>query len=131
MPNFPMVSAKKVLAKVIRNTGYKLPSVYHDDILEWIPEAINMLSTTQSLIIKSTPDQNCPGEVYVKNHVACLPYGFASILAVEDERGRRLPEGGDITDLRSTTKLSGARPDDARISTFAVNPLQHQTSDGT
>src|SRR5690606_17164371 len=76
-------------------------------------------------------DQNCPGEVYVKNHVACLPYGFASILAVEDERGRRLPEGGDITDLRSTTKLSGARPDDARISTFAVNPLQHQTSDGT
>src|SRR5687768_8370191 len=114
MPNHAMVSAKEVLARVIRNTGYKLPSVYHDDILEWMPEAIGMLSVTQSLVTESTGNVDCPGEIRISGHSACLPHGFVNIIAVEDEYGRRLPEGGDVTDLRSTSKLSALRSDEER-----------------
>jgi hypothetical protein len=36
MAQVPFTSAKQILARVARNTGGKLPSMYHDDILEWI-----------------------------------------------------------------------------------------------
>lgn len=130
MPHHAMVSAREILARVIRNTGYKLPSVYHDDILEWLPEAIGMLGVTQALEVIATGDVDCPGQIVTKNHAACLPAGLISIIAVEDEDGRRLPEGGDVTDLRSTSKFPSIRSSDERMTTFEVNPLLHQTSDG-
>jgi len=131
MPNFAMVSAKEILARVIRGTGYKLPSTYHDDILEWIPEGLGMLQVTNTLLITSTGDMNCPGEILLSNHCAALPCGFVTILAVEDENGYRLPEAGDITDFTSQTSKRHATQTAARVSTFSVNPFQHQTQDGT
>lgn len=131
MPKHAFVSGKEILARVIRALGYKLPGTYHDDILEWIPEGLGMLQVTNSLVTESSGDIDCPGEIQIRNHCAPLPCGFISILAVEDEGGRRLPEGGDVTDLRSETNLRQvreARP--ARSAVFEVNPYTHQTSDG-
>lgn len=133
MPKTAFVSGKEILARVIRALGYKLPSTYHDDILEWIPEGLGMIGVTNTLVTESSGDINCPGEILVSNHCAQLPCGFQYLLAVEDETGRRLPEGGDVTDLRSQSSLrhvgvgSSAEP---RVSVFEVNPYQHQTSDG-
>jgi hypothetical protein len=126
-----MVSAKEIIARVIRNTGYKLPSMYHDDLLEWIPEGINFLSVTPSMLTLSTGDCNTPNALEVVNHSAVLPRGFVTIMAVEDEYGHIIPEGGDITDLKSTTKNATVNPLTARQTTFNANPLSHQTSDGT
>lgn len=131
MPEHRMVSAKAVISDVVRNTGYKLPSMYHDDILEWIPEGINFLSVTPSMITLSTPSKDCPGELIVCNHSAPLPCGFVTIMAVEDENGRIIPEGGDVTDLRSTSKRASTAHNNERQTVFEVNPMLHQTSDGT
>lgn len=130
MPKHPLISAKTVLARTIRALGYKLPSSYVDDILEWIAEGLSMINITNALITTSSGDLNCPGELLVKNHCVSLPCGLVSILAVEDERGRRLPEGTDTTDLTSQTSLRHSRLDGARPNTFNVNPYVHQTQDG-
>lgn len=133
MAQVPFCSAKGVLAKVARNLGGNLPNQYHDDILEWVPEAIDMLSNTKTLETTSTAQKNCPGEYRTQNHVVCLPKDMCAILAVEDENGRIIPNGGDITDLSSPSNRyngdSAARQ--IRASVFEVNPLTHQTSDGT
>lgn len=130
MSKFPLVSAKTVLARTIRALGYKLPSTYVDDVLEWIAEGLGMIQVTNSLITTSTGNENCPGEIRIKNHCACLPCGLVSILAVEDEHGRRLPEGTDTTDITSQTSLRHHRLEEARPNTFNVNPYVHQTEDG-
>lgn len=121
------------MAKVIRNTGYKLPSIYHDDILEWIPEGLRMLGVTNAYVTKSTGNCNDPDALQVKNHCVRLPRGFQTILAVEDENGRIVSEGGDVTDLTnpSTRAHRGAVTEDIRPSVFNTNPNYHQTSDGT
>lgn len=125
-----LVSAKEILTRVIRATGKKLPSTYHDDVLEWIGEGLGMLQVTNSLQIASTGDIGCPGELWVKNHCVSLPCGFVTMIAVEDENGLRLPEGSDQTDLSSPTTRRHQTIADARASVFEVNPYQHQTSDG-
>lgn len=133
MPHFGFTSAKEVLARVIRGVGYKLPSVYHDDILEWLPEGINYIQTTTSLVTKSSGDMDCPDQIVTRNHCAPLPCGFVSILAVEDEHGLRLPEGSDITDitLQTSARHVGVGIEgEARITTFEANPLDYQTSTG-
>lgn len=130
MANYPLISAKIVLARTIRNLGYKLPSTYMDDILEWIPEAMGELEVTSSLIKTSTGNINCPGEILVSNHCAALPCGLRVIEAVEDEHGRRVPEGTDQTDITSQTSYRHSTTSTARVSTFNVNPFQHQTADG-
>jgi hypothetical protein len=124
-------SAKEILARVIRNTGNKIPSVYFDDILEWIPEAIDLLSNTKTLEINSTGSLGCADEEWVENHVICIPKDLVSIIAIEDENGRIIPEGSDITDLRSQTTRQHGTATDSRASVFSVNPLSHQTTDGT
>lgn len=133
MPKLRLVSAKEILARVIRGVGYKLPSIYYDDILEWLPEGLGMLQVTNTLITASTGDQGCPGEIITHNHCASLPVGFVSILAVEDSNGLRLPEGGDVTDITSQTSIRhlGIEASQPRTSVFEVNPYNHQTSDGT
>lgn len=133
MSKYRFVSAKEVLAKVIRGLNYRLPSTYADDILEWIPEGMGLLRVTNALVTTSTAEQYCPGELIVRNHCVELPCGFVSILALEDEYGRRIPEGGDVTDFSKQTSIrhrGAGTPNDARVSTFAVDPYTHQTSDG-
>ncbi len=125
-------SGKQVLAKVIRATGNKLPSVYFDDVMEWIPEAIDLLSNTKTMETASTGNVNCGGALEVKNHQVCLPKDLLSVLAVEDEFGFIIPEGGDISDVTNQSSQAHRQTTaDTRVSTFAVNPLQHQTSNGT
>jgi hypothetical protein len=121
MANVPFCSAKQVLARVMRNTGGKLPSVYHDDILEWIPEGIDLLMNTASVEVASTPSCGEPKALEVVNHVVCMPKDSCGLLAIEDEYGCIIPLGGDVTDLRSTSKRSGNPPDDARAAVFSVN----------
>jgi len=137
MPNYKLVSAKEILARVIRSLGYRLPSSYQDDILEWIPEGMGLIQVTNSLVVTSTGCPGEPDELIVKNHCVSLPCGFVNVLAMEDANGMRLPEGGDITDF---TKQSSARhigisesfnPGEPRVSVFEVNPFDHQTQDGT
>lgn len=135
MPHHREVSAKEIMARVIRNAGYKIPSVYHDDMLEWIPEAIGMLGATKYLETKSTGKIDQPGAINISNHFAPLPCGLITILAVEDKDGRLLPEGGDITDVTNATsqRHKGIADTDFEIrpTLFEVNPLDHQTQDGT
>lgn len=130
MPAHPFVSGKEILARVIRSLGYKLPSTYHDDILEWIPEGMGFLELTNSLVKTSSGNLNCPGELLVTNHCVPLPKGFIAMLAVEDEHGKRLPLGGDVTDITSPTSIRHQQANTARASVFEVNPYQHQTSNG-
>ncbi len=133
MANYPLVSAKQVLASTIRSLGYKLPSTYMDDILEWIPEAMGELEVTDSLVLTSTPDVDQGGALSVSNHCVCLPCGLRAIEAVEDERGNRLPLGADVTDISSPSSkrhVGVGRSGEPRVSAFEVNPYQHQTSDG-
>lgn len=135
MAKTPLCSAKEVLAKVIRNTGNKLPSVYFDDVLEWIPEGIDMLSTTKTLETASTPACGEGGSLKVVNYQVCLPKGLLAVLAVEDRHGMRVPEGGDVTDLSKPTTAYHTGSDNSqsavsRASVFEVNPLDHQTEGG-
>lgn len=130
MPKTTFISGKVVLANLIRGLGYKLPSSYADDVLEWIPEGMGLLQPTNSLVIKSTGDEGCPGELLVENHCVKLPCGFVYIIALEDEFGNRIPEGGDIRNLTSQSARFGPTSS-ARINVFGVNPNLHQTSDGT
>lgn len=130
MPKYPLVSGKIVIARVIRALGYKLPSNYIDDILEWTVEGLGMIQITNTLITTSTGDQDCPGEIITRNHCAPLPCGYVALLAVEDENGRRLPEGADVTDITSQTSLRHNFVDNFRANTFNVNPFLHQTEDG-
>lgn len=131
MAKYPLVSGKTILARVIRSLGYKLPAHYHDDVLEWIAEGLGMMQVTNSLIIRSTGDEACPGEISIQNHCASLPCGFVSIIAVEDSTGVRLPEGGDQTNLMSETSARSVNKTLAtRVSSFQVDPYVHQTSTG-
>jgi len=124
------VSAKEVVARLVRGLGYKLPSSYMDDVLEWIAEGLGMLRVTNTLVTESSGDLNCPGEILVDNHCAQLPCGFISMIAVEDENGLRLPEGSDQTDLKKQTSRRHSMTQLARSNSFEVNPFVHQTSDG-
>lgn len=130
MPKVPFITSKEVIARVIRNLGYHLPSQYHDDMLEWLPEGINQLTDTKLRVVTSTPSCDEVGALETINHIVALPAGLLAIIAVEDEFGHKIPEGGDITDITSPT----SRYTDtiaARSTVFGVNPYQHQTSDGT
>lgn len=132
MPKFPLVSAKSIIAQVIRGAGGKIPSYLLDDMLEFIPEGISMLLVTNALVLLSSGNKNCPGEILVKNHCACLPSGFVTIEGVEDENGRRLYEASDVTDFTRPTKRATFKADDkTRINLFQVDPTTYTTSDGT
>ncbi len=132
MSQTALCSGKSVLIKVIRATGNRLPSVYFDDILEWIPEGIDLLSNTKTLETDSTPSYGCGGALEVKNHIVCLPKGLLTVLAVEDETGYPIPESGDISDITDQSSQAHLNSEtETRVSTFQVNPLNHQTSDGT
>lgn len=131
MGKYTLVSGKVILAQVTRALGYKLPANYVDDVLEWTAEGLGMMQVTNSLIIESTGDEGAPGEIVTSNYCAKLPCGFVTIIAVEDDQGNRLPEGGDQTDLRSTTKSRGVNVlQNTRVSSFQVDPFQHQTTTG-
>lgn len=130
MPKHLLISGKVVLARVIRALGYKLPSTYIDDVLEFIGEGLGMLQASNTLITTSTGNINCPGELLVRNHCVCLPCGFVHVIAVEDENGRRLPEGSDVTDLKSQTNVRQSNTNQARPNVFNVDPYVHQTADG-
>lgn len=130
MPKLRFVSAKEVIANLIRGLGYKLPSHYIDDVLEFTAEGLGMLQVTNTLITTSSGNVDCPGELLVRNHCVSLPCGLVSILAVEDEYGRRLPEGTDTTDLTSQSSIRHSYNNDTRPNTFNVDPYVHQTSAG-
>lgn len=122
MPNYSMVSGKVILARVIRGLGYKLPSTYHDDILEWIPEGMGLMQMTNSMIQLETGDIDCPGELVLKNHCVALPCGFQYVVSVMDEDNAKLIPGDPDTASRTI--------EESRPSIFNVNPFAHQTSDG-
>jgi len=124
-------SSKAILAKLARNLGGKLPSRYYDDILEWVPEAIDLLSHTNIIETTSTPSLGSPGAYKTSNHIVCLPKDLIGILAVEYENGRIIPNGGDITDITNQSSRHRGEDTSARASVFSTNPLTHQTSDGT
>lgn len=131
MSVYSLVSGKVILTQVIRGLGYKLPSTYTDDVLEWIAEGLGLMQVTNSLVIESTGDNGAPGAINISNYCAKLPCGFVILIAVEDSQGNRLPEGSDQTDLRSTTKSRGVNVlQNTRVSSFQVDPFQHQTDTG-
>jgi hypothetical protein len=104
-----------------------------DDVLEWIAEGLGFIQVTNALVVTSTGAKGEPNELLVANHVASLPCGFVNLLAIEDENGMRLPEGGDVTDFREQTSarhIGLDLPGEPRVSVFNVNPFDHQTSSG-
>lgn len=123
MSKFKFVSAKEIMARVIRSLGYKLPSTYQDDVLEWIGEGIGFIQVTNSLVYASTGECGDEDELICKNHCVSLPCGFVSILAVENEYGARLAQSSGVS---SNSRYM----DNSRISVFETNPYWHQTSDG-
>lgn len=128
MAQVPFTSAKQILARVARNTGGKLPSMYHDDILEWTAEGIDLLMNNHSVETTSTPSKDEPKALYAENHVVCIPKDCCGILAIEDEYGKILPLGGDITDQKSGSKLQSNAMTEARPSTFQTNPFYGNTT---
>ena len=101
MENILKGSTKEVLQRIIRNSGHKIPGQYRDDMLEWIPEAIEELGgfPDNKYIIKSTPSKDCNGALWTENHVVDLPCGLVGVVAVEDENGYRVRYGSDQTDI--------------------------------
>jgi hypothetical protein len=84
---------------------------------------------TNSVEVVSTPSSGCGGEQLVSNHVLCIPKDLCGLIAIEDEYGRIIPMGGDITDLKSTTKRSQIRPtDDGRPSVFQMGVTHGNTT---
>lgn len=130
MSKYRFVSGKEVIARVIRGLNYRLPSSYLDDLLEFVGEGLSQLAVTNSLVTTSTGNVDCPGELVVRNHCVSLPCGFVSVLAVEDQYGRRLPEGSDTTDITNQSSLRHIFPNESRPNTFNVDPYVHQTSSG-
>ena len=126
MSNYPMVSAKVVMASLIRGLGYKLPSQYTDDLLEWIPEALEQLQVTSTLVRMITPDKDCGGELIVKNYRVELPCGFQAVIMITDEHGNKLLPGIDARPNTDTQRLQ-----EARAVVFNTNPNYYTTSDGT
>jgi len=126
MAAYPLVSGKQVLARVIRALGYKLPSTYHDDILEWIPEGMGMLQVTNNLLLVETGAINCPGELYVSNYCVDLPCGFVQMAGVYDENDNKFYPGNYVT----SQALAQSTLETARSSIFELNPFVHQTQDG-
>lgn len=122
MAVYKTCSIKEVIARVIRNTGRKLPAQYYEDLLEWIPEAINQLRTYQNLITTSTPDFGTVGAYITKNHAVHLPCDLASIIAVEDKNGNRIRLGGDITDITRRTNSLQSSPITTSNSVWNMNP---------
>jgi len=125
MPRHRFVSGKEILARVIRALGYKLPSVYHDDILEWIAEGMGMLQVTNSLELVTSEDENCPGALQVRNYCVQLPCGYVAMEKLEDANGRRIFEESKVTNYRIN------KDDAARPNIFYSNPWINQSSDGT
>ncbi len=124
--NFRFVSAKQVVANVIRGTGNKLPASYIDDVLEWIAEGIGYNYLTNNLITATTGECDSPGELLVRNYCVSLPCGFVNILALEDDRGFRIPESnhtGVPQDIRYQFN-------DGRPSVFETSPWHHGTATG-
>lgn len=86
MSELTTVSAKVVIARVIRNIGRaNFPSDFANDLLAWLPEGIDKLETTYSLI----PEEAC---LTVKDFSLKLPCCIQVLEAVEYE-GYRLREG--------------------------------------
>ena len=131
MSHLTSTSVKEIIARVIRNAGYKVPSMYLDDMLEWIPEAMDQLETKHTLITKSTPNEGETGAIVTKNHVAKLPCGLVEILAVESEYGTRLYTGSDITDITNQSTRYHNDTDNARNfsrdTDFQVDPTLHNS----
>lgn len=84
-----------VIGRVIRNTRVQ-DTAYIADMVEWIPEAMEMMETRMQTIGYYEP------RLVVKFHKAKLPCGLVFIDAVE-YGGRRLPEGnGNVRNIRSS-----------------------------
>ena len=122
---FKYTSVKEVMGRVIRDVGNKLPSHYTDSMIEWLHEGIMQLETKYQLLEKSTKNLGEQGCLVTQNHVVPLPSGLHTLLAVEDEFGRRVRTASDITDMTNqstafNTTLIGARP-----TNFQVDVQQH------
>ena len=124
-------SVKEVLQRIVRNSGSKIPGIYRNDMLEWIPEAIEEIGgfPSNKYIRKSTPNFNCSGQLITTNHAVALPCGLSEIIAVEDENGYRVRLGSDETDLRhQSTRYHNASDNNpignARVVNFMADVFQ-------
>jgi len=131
MENILKGSTKEVLQRIIRNSGHKIPGQYRDDMLEWIPEAIEELGgfPDNKYIIKSTPSKDCNGALWTENHVVDLPCGLVGVVAVEDENGYRVRYGSDQTDITNQSTRyhysSQNNPESgARATNFQMDVMQ-------
>ena len=95
-------SVREVLQRIVRNSGHRIPGQYRDDMLEWIPEAIEEIGgfPDNKFIRCSTPKLGHPDALATQNHVVELPCGLIDIIAVENEQGYRMRYGSDETDIR-------------------------------
>jgi len=104
---YNFVSSKQIIGRIARNTGKNLPSEYIDDLLEWIPEAIEKLHTKYTLVEDFKT-------LEISNHSAPLPCHLMVLNAVE-YKGRRLREGGDIRNLKAPLPFSSRRGGEADL----------------
>lgn len=111
-------SIKTVIAKIIRDNGNRIPGHLMENMLEWIPEALEMLETTYTLMKCSTPSYGLQGAYWTKNYCVKLPCGLISILAVEDQWGTRIHRTGQQTAINSNTALGGVTQVAARTTDF-------------
>jgi hypothetical protein len=85
------VSIKEVIAKILRITGYDLPSFYESDLYEWINDGLRLTETKFHLSTYSK-------DLIIQDHIGKLPCGYMRLVAVE-YNGYRLPMGSDVTDI--------------------------------
>lgn len=85
------VSIKEVIAKILRITGYDLPSFYESDLYEWINDGLRLTETKFHLSEFSK-------DLKIQDHIGKLPCGYMRLVAVE-YNGFRLPMGSDVTDI--------------------------------
>jgi hypothetical protein len=123
---YTSTSVEEILGRIVRNNNNKLPAHYVDSMLEWIPEAVELMRTTHTLNFQSTPNKGCDGEYITENHAIRLPCGLVELLSVENEYGERIHRSGsqlDTTNLsvgRSTVPGNPARVTDFITSTDGI-----------
>lgn len=93
---YKTVSCKEIIGRLLRRTR-TTDSSYMDDLLEWIPEAMDKLKTRQQYF-------TCYKTLHIKNYSAKLPCGLVWLEAVS-YNGFRLREGSSIVHPASIPSL--------------------------
>lgn len=116
MAIFQSCSIDQVIGRIIRNTRVQ-DTAYIADMVEWIPEAMEMMGTRQQ-----TEGAFTDPPLRIQFHKVRLPCGLLYVDAIE-HRGRRLHYGNSVKNIRRPRVHGELRP--SINQTWTSNPIRY------